>query len=44
MLIDLHLAETAIKAGDTKTGFDILREILAALTLTTSLPWMPWRI
>lgn len=29
MLIDLHLAETAIKAGDTKTGFDILREILA---------------
>ncbi len=29
MLIDIHLAETAIKAGDTKTGFEILREILA---------------
>ncbi len=29
MLIDIHLAETSIKAGDTKSGFDILREILA---------------
>ncbi len=29
MLIDIHLAENAIKAGDTKSGFDILREILA---------------
>jgi len=29
MMIDIHLAETAIKAGDTKTGFEILRELLA---------------
>ena len=29
MLIDIHLAETAIKAGDTKTGFEILKELLA---------------
>jgi hypothetical protein len=30
MIDDIQQAETAIKVGDTKTGFEILREVLAA--------------
>jgi hypothetical protein len=30
MVKKIHQAESAIKAGDTKTGFEILREVLAA--------------
>ncbi|NQS92574.1 MAG: hypothetical protein HQ574_09210, partial [Chloroflexi bacterium] len=30
MLTDIHQAETAIKSGDTKTAFEILREVLVS--------------